>query len=182
MTKSEFIAELAKLTPNSTFLYLHHYRSASNELSNFNIIYHINYLSALKRSVLILESLVPNSAIQSTAKQELLSSFNSSINKIITQPIENLDDGYQRFYSNNSYIKGVKLHIESNQLHIYGFVHQKVVLEPGNYPKVNSSSLTIEKNKLRQLCPVSKFRNFIISPDNVEKITVQKITLLPPID
>ena len=72
------------------------------------------------------------------------------------------------------------MHKETGELHLYGFVHQKVVIEPGVYKKVNSRHLTIEKNKLSKLVPVNKFRQFKILPDQVKKIKVDNICFLPP--
>lgn len=183
ITKETFVAELSKLRTRSTFLNLHRYRAESGELADFNIVFHISYLNALKRSVAVLEALVPDSPLQALAKHELLTSYHTSIEKGETIAVEDIDDAYQRFFdSDGKYIKGVKMHIETGNLHLYGFAHQKVVIEPGTYKKVNSKPLTIEKNKLSRLTPVSKFRQFRILPSQVKKITVSHLSLLPPED
>lgn len=181
MTRESFVLELSKLRSGSTFLNLHRYRAESGELANFNIVFHISYLNALKRSVAVLEALVPDSPLQMQAKHELLTSYHTSIEKGTTIAVEEIDDAYTRFFdADGSYIKGVKMHTETGHLHIYGLSHQKVVIEPGVYKKVNSKPLTIEKQKLSRLCPVSRFRQFRITPEQVEKISVQNLQLLPP--
>jgi hypothetical protein len=98
-----------------------------------------------------------------------------------TTPIEEIDDAYRRFTdSDGKYIKGVKLHEESDTLHLYGLVVHKKVIMPGIFKKVNHKPLTVEKNKLRNLCQVSRFRQFKITTEQVESICVQGLKLLPP--
>ncbi len=181
MNKKAFIEELAALRTSSTFLNLHRYKNEFGEVADFNIVFHISYENALKRSVAVLESTVPDSPLASQARHELLQSFHTSIANIAKIPIEEIDDAYTRFFDDDgNYIKGVKMHTSTGTLHIYGFAHQKVILVPGVYPKTNRRPLTIEKDKLRDLCPVSKFRQFRMLPNQVEKIKVQHISLLPP--
>jgi hypothetical protein len=182
MTKEQFIIELSKLNPASTFLTLSKYHNAYGEIANYNIVFHISYENALKRSVLILENLVPDSHLQLEAKHELLQSYHQSIHNIKTTPIEAIDDHYTRFFdSNKRYIKGVKMHTATGNFHLYGFINNKFVLKPGSYPLENRSPLTKEKDFLRSKVPVGRFRQFRILPNQVEKIAVQKLSLLPPI-
>ncbi len=182
MTKEKFVSELANLRTGSTFLNLKGYRSETGELADYNIIFHMSYANALKRSVATLEALVPETPLQATAKHEVLTSFHASILKDETTPIEDLDDAYTRFMdSDGKHIKGVKMHTETGELYIYGLAHQKVVREPGKPRKpVKSAELTIEKEKLRKKCVVSKFRQFKITPDKLESISVENLSLLPP--
>lgn len=180
-SKIDFLKELAGLRTSSTFLTLHKYTNEHGEVANFNIVFHISYENALKRSVATLEGFIPNSELQAEAKRELLESWHTSILGCATTPVEEIDDAYTRFFDEDgSYIKGVKMHTDTGNLHLYGFAHQKVVLVEGVYRKKNSSEKTIEKDKLRNLCQISKFRQFRILPGQVEKISVEKMSLLPP--
>lgn len=181
MNQEQFVAELAKLRTSSTFLTLKGYRSESGEIADINIVFHVSYKNALLRSIGILEAVVPNDELEAQAKRECIASYMSSLDKIETTPIEEIEDSYRRFTdSNGKYIKGVKLHEQTGVLHIYGLVTQKRVIMPGLYKKVNSKPLTIAKDKLRRLCPVSKFRQFRITEDQVDSISVEGINLLPP--
>ena len=83
-----------------------------------------------------------------------------------------MDDG--------NYVKGVKLHTATNTLHLYGFVAQKKMLMPGIHKPRNRKPLTIAKDKLRNKCNVSKFRQFKITPEQVDCISVEGLHLLPP--
>ena len=181
MNQEQFVAELAKLRTSSTFLTLKGYRSESGEIADVNIIFHISYKNALLRSIGILEAVIPNDELEAQAKRECLESYMTSLDKIETTPIEEIEDSYRRFTdSNGKYIKGVKLHEQTGVLHLYGLVTQKRVIMPGLYKKVNSKPLTIAKDKLRRLCPVSKFRQFKITTDQVDSVSVEGLHLLPP--
>lgn len=176
MNNKEFVTELSKLRPGSTFLTLKGYRNEYGEVANYSIIFHMSYSNALKKSITTLQQYVPVNDVYAQAKNELLESFQYSLNKI-----EDLEDGYTRFFDDNSqYVKGIKLHTTTETLHIYGLVSQKRILLPGNYPKKNKRELTIAKDKLRAMCAVGKFRQFKILPQNVDSISVENIHLLPP--
>ena len=179
--KQQFINELSKLRPSSTFLHLKGYVNSVGEKADYNIVFHMSYLNALHKSIDTLNSLNLVLPEENEARNQLIESFNNSIKKIETTPIEEIDDNFTRFFDESgNYIKGIKLHTESNTLHLYGLVVNKRVLIPGNYKKVNSSKMTIMKNQLRYLTQCGKFRDFRITPNQVESISVERLTLLPP--
>ena len=173
------LVELSKLRPSATFLSLMGYRNNYSEIADYNIVFHMSYESALKRSIVTLDAIVPASDLEVQAKQELLESYNTSLTKMASTPIEEIDDAYTRFFdADGKYIKGVKMHTETGTLHLYGSVVHKKITMPGIYPKVNHRPLTIAKDRLRRLCPVDKFRQFKILPDQVDRITVENLSLL----
>jgi hypothetical protein len=181
MDQKKFVAELAKLRPPATFLFLHSYRNEFCEVSDFSIVFHMSYENALRRSLEVLEEVIPKSNLEADAKRDLVYSYRDSLKKIASTPIEKISDEYTRFFdAKGNYIKGVKLHTATNTLHLYGLVVSKHVRYPGWYPLDNRRELTVLKDKLRRLCPVDKFRQFRILPNQVERISVENITLLPP--
>lgn len=181
MNKQKFVSELAKLRSSATFLSVMGYRNEHSEVADYSLIFHMSYKNAIKRSLLTMKELVPNDDLEARAKEELLVSFETSLRKMEETPEEELQDHFLHFKDDNgSYIKGVKLHIETGTLHLYGLVNHKRVLMPGFYPEVNRRPLTIVKDKLRRKCPVGKFRSFRMTPDQVNSISVENLSLLPP--
>lgn len=181
MDQKTFVSELAKLRPSSTFLSLLGYRNEASEIADYNIVFHMSYENALKKSISILEDIDPTDSLQATAKQELIDGYNTSLKKMQVSSIEEIDDAYSRFYDeDNIPIKGIKLHDKTNTLHLYGLVNFKRVLMPGSYPNRNRKELTIAKDNLRKIVPVGKFRQFKITPDHVNHISVENLSLLPP--
>ena len=96
MDIESFVSELSKLRTASTFLNLHKYCNEAGEIADYNIIFHMSYENALKRSVAILEALVPDSDLQALAKHELLASYHTSLTKMSETPIEEIDDVLRR--------------------------------------------------------------------------------------
>lgn len=181
MNKKDFIKQLSKLRPNSTFLTLQGYRNAYSEVADYSVAFHISYENALKRSINILESYTPKDDVEAQAKNELLTSFKQSIQKA-QMPEEDMKNSYTRFFDENgNYIKGVKMLTKTGELYLYGLVVHKKVTMPGIYgPDTNRKEMTIVKDRLRRMCPVSRFRQFKVLPSQLEAISVEKITLLPP--
>lgn len=182
MNNEQFVAELSKLRPSSTFLSLNGYANDHGEIANYSIIFHMSYKNALERSIAALLPVIPENELEAQAKQELIASYEKSLNNIEETSIEDIDDAYTRFFdADGSYIKGVKLHTASNTLHLYGLVVHKKVLIEGSYPAKNKKPLTVAKDKLRKLCPVNKFRQFKITTNQVDTISVENLSLLPPV-
>ena len=181
MDQSAFISELSKLRTSATFLTLKGYRSSNSEVADFNIVYHISYKNALLKSIDTLNAMSFSNDLERQAKSELLTSFQTSLANMEENPIETRDDGFTRIQNDDgSYVKGVKISNKTGELHMFGLIQNKRVIMPGNYKTKNSRPLTIAKDKLKSLCAVGKYRQFIIAPDRVNSVQVEKLSLLPP--
>lgn len=157
------------------------YRNNYSEISNYSIIFHMSYKNALERSITMLENMELNSAAENFAREDVLNDFRTSLKSAIVYPIEEREDAYRHFKDvNGNYIKGIKLHMRTGALHLYGLVAQKRVLMPGHYPTKNESEFARAKRQLRHLTPVGKFRQFKILPNQVDHIAVANLKLLPP--
>lgn len=180
MNQSQFVSELGKLRPSSTFLSIKGYRNRYGEVANYSIAFHVSYNKALGRSILQLESYVPENDLEEEAKEKILKSLIKSL-ETSSNSKERSDSTYLRFLDERGReIKGVKLHIDTNTLHLYGFVVHKKVIMPGNYPKSNRKPLTKVSSAMRSKLSVGKFRQFKITPEQVESISVENLSLLPP--
>lgn len=174
MDKSEFILKLSKLRQSSTFLTLHNYKNEYGEVANYNIVFHISYENALKKSISIIENYLPSNNLEHVAKSELIDGYNKSLLK--AQDIEIIDEYYHHIYdSDGKIIKGIKIHNENEELYIYGFIVNKSIIENGNYPVRNKRPLTIAKDNLRKLTPVDKFRQFKITQSKLNSISVENM-------
>ena len=182
MDTTQFVTELSKLRTASTFLTLHGYRNDASEIADYNIVFHMSYENALKKSIETLSALDLEGDLEKQARFELIESFTRSLGNMASTAMEELDDHiYTHFKDDDGqYIKGVKMHNESGELHLYGLIVHKRTRLPGIYPTKNKRPLTIAKDKLRYLTPVGKFRQFKLNPSQVDSITVEKLELLPP--
>lgn len=59
--------------------------------------------------------------------------------------------------------KGIKVHNDTNEIHVFGLVVKKRVLEAVEYKETKSKELTIVQNKIKKLCEFkqSKYKTFI---------------------
>ncbi len=60
--------------------------------------------------------------------------------------------------------KGLKLHKDTNTIHIYGLCVRKTILEQGNYPTTKRQKKTIIKNTIKKLAALRslKYKQFKI--------------------
>lgn len=178
MDNDHFVAELSKIRPSSTFLSLNGYKNSQGEVADYGIVFHVSYQSLLERSVVELGAYIPENDVEAQAKEELLKSYETSLEKLKTKAQEELEDAYTHFKDDSgNYIKGVKLHKESGTLHLYGLVNSKKVLVPGTYKEVKSKDLTVAKNKISKSLPISRWRQFKISSNQVKSVKVEKLEL-----
>jgi hypothetical protein len=109
--------------------------------------------------------------IKRIAAQDLLDSLNDSIRNGIGNNIKYTCKGvFARI------AKGIKLHIETNTLLIFGFSLRRKVLIEGFYPARKMSKLVKAKNELRKMFKCRRFRNFCLT--NVISARIQGKTIL----
>lgn len=183
MNKNAFVNAISNLRPSSTFLSLVDYCNSQEEVADYSIVFHVSYQHLLERSIEQLESYQPLDDLEKEAKLSLLDSYRRSLQKVKESPIEEREDGYRHFQdSEGGWIKGVKLHEETETLHLYGKIVHKTVKKGGSKKEVKSSPLTLAKQKLSRDLPVSKWRQFKLTPNQVGKITVEHMSLEAPND
>ncbi len=177
MNKIDFINTFARFRPCSTFIQLHHYKNDLGEIANYNLVFHINYHSAVKRSFdIINNNYVPSSKLEHQAMDEMLDTYQASLSK------SHLADKHYSSVTSETgeIVKGLKQHKETGALYLYGAVVHKHVITPGNSKRIgNKNPLTVIKDHLRMMTPLSKFRQFKISADSLQKISAQKLEIIP---
>lgn len=174
MNNKDFVKEISKVGNGATFLSVNEYTNSHGEIADYSIIFNVSYESVLKRSITQLETYLPEDSIELQAKLELIKSYEASLKKLSSSSEEEIQAHYTHFKGKDGYIKGVKLHTDSNTLHLYGTVVHKRVIQDGSYKKVNSSALTLAKKKISADLPVAKWRQFKITPSQVKSISVRK--------
>lgn len=147
-----------------SFFSVKNYKNSHGEISDNLINIGINYEKSKEQDAEFLRNLdvttlegVKSSKIDlEKAKVELIKAFE--------KPDANRSNGQIDAYT--IITKGVKVHNETGLLYIYGYRVSKKVLVEGEYPKVNSSALTIAKNELRKLLKTGKFTQYSIEVGN----------------
>lgn len=182
----------AKTIKGTSFVGVRDYENKQGEVSNYTINVGITYENVLKNDFNSLKE-KQNLIIEKLEKDYELILIEKAYKEIYTSLEKRLSDEQikeqlraendktiaQSDAQINAYIslaKGVKLHKDSLQLHVFGLVVKKTILQPIEYKQTNSRELTIVKNKIEKICEFkqSKYRTFIF---NKAEVKMQGITL-----
>lgn len=173
---------LSSVKPGSTFLTVHNYVNSMGEVADYSIVFHIDYLKAVERSLDVLQSYKPTKMAVAgkpytleqlkAAKVQVIDSLKKSLSGSHTQT-----DAYDSVEVNGNTIPGVKLHSKDDALHLFGLRVWKNVVHSGNYPKDTRQPLTVAKDDLRKMLPVGKFVQFKLTPGKFDKLVVGKMSV-----
>lgn len=184
--RSEATRVLSEIKKGSTFLTVHHYLNNFGEISDFSIVFHINYINAVSRSLELLEGYSVNreDAVNrpythrelEVARKELLESFRMTLDGNNT--LAKSADSYVRVNNGEGQpIPGIKLHESQDILHLIGFRVHKNILLKGKYPPDNRAAKTIAKDEIRSRLPIGKFVQFKLLPGKFNKLVVAGVTV-----
>jgi hypothetical protein len=172
-TVNPFIQLVKELVKNNgcRFINLHYTTKGSGEEANYTLCLGVNLERAYRRDEKVGRLFKPSNPIEQQAKDEVLSSLRESLTKGI---------GNNSAYTNKDTYEhicpGLKVHEETGALHVYGFLLRKTTIAEGVHKKVNSSELTIAKNKVKRNFKISKFRQFVLT--NVSTASINGKTLV----
>lgn len=186
LDKIPALLEFANLRSNAMFLAIHGYKNNFQELSDFSVLFHVDYKAAIRKSVQIISAYRPKPSDWKDrvytrqdlllAKEELLDSYRHSLTDY--NPYYTCHGVYALISGpDGKVIPGIKLHIKDNVLHLHGYRVHKRIHVAGIYPDRNSLAITIAKNFLRGLTPVSAWRQWRLSPGKFQTITVGKLSI-----
>lgn len=184
--KSFCTERLSKFRRNAMFLTVRNYRNEFDEVSDFSVVFHIDYLNAVKRSREIIklhkigfkDCQGKKFSLQDldTAKSELLSSYSDTLAGF--NPRYTCQDVYDQVLDcDGKVIPGIKLHLAQDVLHLEGYRVQKKVLTPGKYPVVEHHPITMAKNFLRAKTPVDRWGQWKLVPKRFSQINVEAISI-----
>lgn len=161
------------------FVGLENYESkTSGEVSNVVLNMGVNVQKAKEKDLETLKNFdvnllsTENKELAKVALNELIVSAEKNLN---VETATNQSKGQAEAYLNLG--NGLKLHIESEALHISGFAHSKTVLVEGEYKKVNKREKTLIKDEIKKVAKLrmNKYRNYIIKNMGVCNISGSKI-------
>lgn len=184
--RSEATRILSEIKKGSTFLTVHHYLNNFGEISDFSIVFHINYINAVSRSLELLEgySISREDAVNrpythrelEVARKELLESFRMTLDGNNT--LAKSAHSYVRVDNGEGQpISGIKLHESQDILHLIGFRIHKNILLKGKYLPDNRAAKTIAKDDLRSRLPVGRFTQFKLTPGKFRSLVVNGMTI-----
>lgn len=167
-----------KNSKGAKFVGINTYESTSSgEIADYVVNINVNYNDVLKRDLIYLKSLNDNDLIRISKGNINLDTMKIGLSELIAS-LEKRINGEKNNHSlgqENAYetiCNGVRLHLESEKIHIFGFRISKNIKVAGTYKTVNSSQKTLAKNAIKKGMKSEKFRTFII--DNADQISINK--------
>lgn len=178
----EIIQSIRELAGKAQFVSFLYTSKKHNETARHTLILGANYKTLVEKSKLALELLTNQEIIAlgitpelaEQAKQKILASLNKTL--AAGEKGEQNEDYTKR----GQYVplgNGLNLNSTDLTLQLFGLTHAKVVITPGVYPVVNSRPLTIAQDKIKDLLPISKFREFALDVGNIHAVKLNGNTL-----
>lgn len=170
------VSILANITSPTFASFL--YRSKTdNSLARYTVILGAKYTNLLDKSKLALEiEMQTMDSALLPAAQAVMDSLNKSI------------EAHSKGEQNSDYTKkdqyiplgnGININSNDASIQVFGLIHSKVVILAGDEKKpVKSSPMTIAKNTVRRMLPISKFREFAFDIGNIHAVKVSGDTLV----
>jgi hypothetical protein len=178
---SNLLSQIESLkTTGCKFVGLNNYTAkTSGEIANYTINLGISVENTKKQDLQKLEDC--EKAILCTLSESSnipLAIFETALNELIQSARKNLSENMgdrtaQSQAQTAAYLtitSGLKLCKETLQLHIFGQIQNKTIIQKGEYKTVNSSDKTIAKNMIKKALNLrsEKFRTFIL--DNISSV------------
>lgn len=152
------------------------YRSKSDgSLARYTLVLGAKYSNLLEKSKLALELEMLN------MEKELLPAAVA-----VMESLDKSIEAHARGEQSSDYTKrnlykpignGVNINLNDGSLQIFGLVKSKVVLQEGVRKEVKSSAMTLAKNKVRKMLPLSKWREFAFDQNQIETVKVNGSTI-----
>lgn len=177
-TQQNNVIAIGKTFKGSTFVGTT-YRNAQGELSRQLIVSGITYENLLLNDF---ESLQANqnvvfSSLEKKYSVELITLAYNNLYSSLEKRLSNPETKAKLLAENDTTIvrsqaqkdaythvaKGIKVHNETNEIHVFGLCVKKTILEPIEYKETKSKELTIVQNKIKKLCDFkqNKYKTFI---------------------
>ena len=170
----------------ASFIGIKEYLNAHGEIANINLLTNVSTMNAKKNDLERLKA-VTESELNALAKDGSISIdvFKVALSELIASGEKNCseessDHTVSSQAQADAYVhisKGVKLHKDTMNLFIDGFLHKKVVLVKGEYPVKNQRDKTIAKEKIGKYCKLRMLDYRQYNLGNAEQILVNGSTL-----
>ncbi len=156
----DLLTNAANKSPNGvTFVSIKRYENEQGEIANHLFNIGRSYQRAIQRDIETLRNL-DLTKLETKHPLTLMEEARTELINAFLKPNENRSNGQKDAYL--GILNGLKVHVETGFLYIWGFREKKTIIQQGTYKVVNSRPLTLAKDELRKLLQTSKFKQFKI--------------------
>lgn len=153
--------------------------STSGEIANHLVVIGYNYGKAIEHDLNALKS-ATNEDVTSIAEKGNFKTdlVKFAIDKLISSFEKNKNEetaSEQSKAQSDSYLQitnGLRLHIETGKIYLYGATLSKTVLVQGTFKEVNSRELTLCQNAVKKHFNFKtvKFRQYVLDPEQLSEV------------
>jgi len=163
-----------------------YYAKTSGEIANHNICVNVSVLNAKRSDLKALQNVDDAKLIAiADASKIALDVLRISLAEMVESATKNLSENAddrtaQSNGQSNAYLnigKGIRLHLETMTVHVFGKAVKKTVIVSGTYKTVNSSAKTLGKKAITKALNLKagKFRDFILG--NADNLRISGTTI-----
>lgn len=165
------------IRPGATFMAVRGYTNNFGEVSDFGIVFHFNYMNAVRKAINTWARMFPADSISKQAKYELLVSYGDTLKYGFNHRARSAHAYVPVQDAHGKIINGVKLHLKNQELHLVGLLVHKRIIKPGEYDCSTQSALTLAKQELMSKTPLSNYRQFKLVNGRFDSISVDSLNL-----
>lgn len=171
---------------SASFIQIKNYTNKYDEVANINLLTNVNTENAKKKDLETLKSLTESDLDDIANSKEIkLETVKTAHSELVKSAEKNLSENREE-RSNHSkaqadaYIHltpAVKMHKETTNIFVTGFVNHKEVIQKGDYPERNKRDKTIAKEAIKKHCDIrmDKYRTYNIG--SIDSINITGSTL-----
>lgn len=164
-----------QLNQGSQFISVMGYINNYGERSNFGLVFHVDYMKAVKKAVNLWWAYNPKTHLEKQARVELINSYVDTLRGFSHSTSAH---AYDRICdANGKLVKGVKWWRRGEEVHLWGFVVNKLILDDAEYPEDNRLPLTLSKQKLLRMTSIGRFRQYKLINGRFNHIGVEGLSL-----
>lgn len=176
------VESMLTMKNGSTFCGLTYTSKGTGEIANHVINVNTSYSNAVKHDIEALQNITDEQIVTISENGNFsVKLIQQATEKLLTSFINNQDKDTASNGSvaqNLAYINitpCIKYNFETGLLYLHGASVSKTVLEKGIYKTVNSRELTLCQNEIKKVLnfKTEKYRNFIIEPTQLKKVTIK---------
>ena len=175
------VESMLTMKNGSTFCGLIYTSKGTNETAQHVLNVNVSYSNAVKHDILALQNITAEQIVTIAENGFSFELINQATEKLLTSFInnQNKDTASNGSIAQNlAYINitpCIKYNFETGLLYLHGASVSKTVLEKGIYKTINSRELTLCQNKIKEVLKfkTEKYRNFIIEPTQLKKVTIK---------
>lgn len=163
------IAYCASLSRKGTRFASVIYTNKEGETSKYVILLGVDYSNCTRASLAIAKLFTPKDKVESQAKVEVIESLTETLN---AQAEGRTHKDYTCADTYQTITNGIKAHKEEGVFYVSGLQIQRKVITPGTYKEVKSRPLTLAKNAILRNTPRAKWRQFKLTPEQMESVKI----------